>query len=73
LKLSGSTDAFNDWEGGVFTIQVLEVFRRWVWIFFRVETEWVRGAGVGAGVLQGPGMDDVLLGDYSSSGKDDDD
>ena len=21
-------------------MEVLEVFRRWVWIFFRVETEW---------------------------------
>ena len=53
--------------------------RRWIWIFFRVETEWVRNTE--RGVLGGPGQDDVLLGEYSddlgdfgySSGKDDDD
>lgn len=40
LKLSPHLDHFNDLEGGIFTMEVLEVFRRWVWIFFRVETEW---------------------------------
>ena len=64
LRLSKGLEGFNDWEGGIFTLQVLEVFRRWVWIFFRVETEWVRNVGNGLGV------DDILLGDYSS-GKDD--
>lgn len=68
LKLSRGLDQFNDWEGGIFCIEVLEVGRRWVWIFFRVETEWVRSM-TGPGVL---GQEDVLLGDYSS-GKDDDD
>ncbi len=66
LKLSPHLDQFNDWEGGIFCIQVLEVFRRWIWIFFRVETEWVRNTNTGLG------QDDILLGDYSS-GKDDDD
>lgn len=23
-------------------MEALEVFRRWIWIFFRVETEWGR-------------------------------
>ena len=67
LKLSHGMDGFNDWEGGIFTIQCLEVFRRWVWIFFRVETEWVRNSSSGLG------QDDILLGDYSSGSKDDDD
>ena len=40
LKLSPHLDHFNDLEGGIFTMEVLEVLRRWVWIFFRVETEW---------------------------------
>jgi hypothetical protein len=40
LKLSPHLDHFNDMEGGIFIIEVLEVFRRWVWIFLRVETEW---------------------------------
>ncbi|KFY98311.1 hypothetical protein V500_01744 [Pseudogymnoascus sp. VKM F-4518 (FW-2643)] len=66
LKLSPHLDQFNDWEGGIFCIQALEVFRRWIWIFFRVETEWVRNTSTGLG------QDDILLGDYSS-GKDDDD
>lgn len=50
--------------------------RRWMWIFFRVETEWVRNTGSGSafggnGVL-GMGMEDgVLLGDMY--GKDEDD
>ena len=40
FKLSPHLDHFNDLEGGIFLMEVLEVFRRWVWIFFRVETEW---------------------------------
>lgn len=40
LKLSPHLDHFNDLEGGIFTIELFEVFRRWVWVFFRVEAEW---------------------------------
>jgi hypothetical protein len=40
FKLSPHLDHFNDLEGGVFLMELLEVFRRWIWIFFRVETEW---------------------------------
>ena len=40
FKLSPRLDRFNDWEGGIFTMQLLEVLRRWIWIFFRVECEW---------------------------------
>lgn len=40
LKLSPHLDHFNDLEGGVFVMELLEVLRRWMWIFFRVETEW---------------------------------
>jgi EXS family len=72
LKLSPHLDHFNDLEGGIFVIELLEVFRRWVWIFFRVETEWgkfyiqslqsltwpVRGN-------KGPATDDILLGDFN--------
>ncbi|RMD41392.1 hypothetical protein DV735_g3762, partial [Chaetothyriales sp. CBS 134920] len=39
FKLSPHLDHFNDLEGGIFLIEVLEVARRWMWIFFRVETE----------------------------------
>lgn len=40
LKLSPHLDHFNDLEGGIFAMELLEVFRRFVWVFFRVETEW---------------------------------
>lgn len=40
LKLSPHLDHFNDLEGGIFVMEFLEVFRRFIWIFFRVETEW---------------------------------
>lgn len=40
FKLSPHLDHFNDLEGGIFFMECLEVFRRWVWIFLRVETEW---------------------------------
>ena len=40
FKLSPHLDHFNDLEGGIFLMEALEVFRRWMWIFFRVETEW---------------------------------
>ncbi|EAT88996.1 hypothetical protein HBI56_037470 [Parastagonospora nodorum] len=66
LKLSPHLDHFNDLEGGIFTMEVLEVFRRWVWIFFRVETEWVRNH-------RGPAPDDILLGDVGGSKYDDSD
>lgn len=40
FKLSPHLDHFNDLEGGIFLMELLEVFRRWIWVFFRVETEW---------------------------------
>lgn len=65
MKLNGRLDKLGDLESGIFLIEFLEVFRRWVWIFLRVETEWIRNSSTGLGV------DDILLGNYS--GKDDDD
>ncbi|MCJ1301311.1 protein-ER retention protein [Hypocenomyce scalaris] len=64
FKLSPHLDHFNDLEGGIFIMEFLEVLRRWMWVFFRVETEWVR-------TNRGPPPDDILLGDYN--GKIDDD
>ncbi|KAF2262531.1 EXS-domain-containing protein [Lojkania enalia] len=65
FKLSPHLDHFNDLEGGIFLMEVLEVFRRWIWIFFRVETEWVRNH-------RGPAPDDILLGDMSNKFDEDD-
>ncbi|KIX09545.1 uncharacterized protein Z518_00625 [Rhinocladiella mackenziei CBS 650.93] len=64
FKLSPHLDHFNDLEGGIFFMELLEVVRRWMWVFFRVETEWVRNN-------RGPAPDDILLGEFG--GKIDDD
>ncbi|PGH11492.1 hypothetical protein AJ79_04867 [Helicocarpus griseus UAMH5409] len=56
-RLSTRLDRVNGIEGGVFVLMFLEVIRRWMWIFFRVETEWVRNN-------RGPAPDDILLGDF---------
>lgn len=45
IKLSPHLDHYNDVEGGIFLMEALEVFRRWVWIFLRVEAEWGRSYG----------------------------
>lgn len=55
MKLSRHLDRFSNFEGGIFLIEFLEVFRRWVWIFFRSEAEWFRHNHPGLGV------DDMLL------------
>ncbi|KZF26823.1 EXS-domain-containing protein [Xylona heveae TC161] len=65
MKLSPHLDRFNDIESGIFVMQLLEVLRRWIWIFFRVETEWVRNNN------RGPAQDDILLANFN--GKIDDD
>ena len=69
LKLSPHLDHFADFESGIFLMELLEVGRRWMWIFFRVETEWVRTTSSRG--LGGPGPGDILLDDYGSD-KDDD-
>ncbi|OAA74033.1 exs [Cordyceps fumosorosea ARSEF 2679] len=68
MKLSPHLDRFSGWEVGIFVVELLEVFRRWVWIFFRAETEWIRTTS--SPVL---GLDDVLLGDYREADGDEED
>jgi len=43
VKLSLHLDFLNEMEGGIFVLELLEVCRRWVWVFFRVEREFVVG------------------------------
>ncbi|KAF3940231.1 hypothetical protein ABW19_dt0206393 [Dactylella cylindrospora] len=57
LKLSPHLDRYGDLEGGIFILQFLEIFRRWLWIFFRVETEWTRTEHRLGG--------DIMLGDFA--------
>lgn len=42
LKLSSHWYHLADHESSLFTLELLEIFRRWVWMFFRLESEWVR-------------------------------
>lgn len=67
LKLNAHLDKFTDFESSIFLLQSLEVFRRWVWIFFRIETEWLRNNTSGLAV------DDILLGDYQGKYDSDED
>lgn len=75
FKLSPHLDHFNDLEGGIFFMEILEVFRRWMWIFLRVETEWGQLCFMQYSKLiltvsivrnnRGPAPDDILLGEFS--------
>ncbi|KAK3394248.1 EXS family-domain-containing protein [Podospora didyma] len=56
-KMSSRLDHITDFESSLFVIELLEVFRRWVWVFFRVETEWIRSTAT----LE---VDDILMGDF---------
>ncbi|CAK7217686.1 protein-ER retention protein [Sporothrix eucalyptigena] len=70
LKLSPHLDHVADFESSLFLMQLLEVLRRWVWIFFRVETEWIRSTNnvdFGQGLLGGSGMGSSRSGSASSS------
>ncbi|KAM0802530.1 EXS family-domain-containing protein [Usnea florida] len=78
FKLSPHLDHFNDLEGSIFIMELLEVLRRWLWIFFRVETEWgkslcelsriVKNAKATAvRTNRGPPVEDILLGDMNES------
>ncbi|KAK3942189.1 protein ERD1 1 [Diplogelasinospora grovesii] len=67
LKLSPHLDHITDFESSIFVIQFLEVFRRWMWIFFRVETEWIRNTSTG------PGLDGMLLGNLGGDRYEDED
>lgn len=40
LKLSSTYSYLTEVEGGMFVFTFLELFRRWIWVFFRVENEW---------------------------------
>jgi EXS family len=46
LKLSSHLHSVAELESGIFLMEALELMRRWVWVFFRIEWEAVR-KGVG--------------------------
>jgi hypothetical protein len=42
MKLSTHLYHLSNIEGGVFLFELFEILRRWMWVFLRVETEWIR-------------------------------
>ncbi|KOS19603.1 Protein ERD1 -like protein 1 [Escovopsis weberi] len=61
MKLSPHLSKFSDFESGIFLIELFEVFRRWVWMFFRVETEWIRHLSTTGLPV---GTEEILLDNY---------
>lgn len=47
LKLSSHLHSIHEMESGIFVMEALEVVRRWMWVFLRVEWEAVRKGGGG--------------------------
>ncbi|KAK4054740.1 protein-ER retention protein [Microbotryomycetes sp. JL201] len=47
LKLSSHLHSIHEVEAGVFLMEGLEVLRRWMWVYFRIEWEAVRKGGGG--------------------------
>lgn len=47
LKLSSHLHSIHEIESGIFLMEALEVVRRWMWVFLRVEWEAVRKGGGG--------------------------
>ncbi|CCU74868.1 putative protein-ER retention protein (Erd1)/putative EXS family protein [Blumeria hordei DH14] len=44
LKVSPYAEYFGTVESGMMLLVWAEIFRRWVWLFLRLETEWIRRA-----------------------------
>ncbi|GAA6052303.1 hypothetical protein JCM3770_007240 [Rhodotorula araucariae] len=49
LKLSSHLHSAQEVESGVFAVELLEVVRRWMWVYLRIEWEAVRKGAGGAG------------------------
>ncbi|KAH8926068.1 EXS-domain-containing protein [Atractiella rhizophila] len=46
IKLSAHLHHVSEIESGIFLLEILEIVRRWLWIFFRVEWEWIKRSGL---------------------------
>ncbi|KAF9195089.1 protein-ER retention protein [Haplosporangium sp. Z 11] len=55
LKLVSNIQ-IEEYEGGVFTMQCLEVLRRWVWVTFRLESEMVKRVGYNDAMVGGASL-----------------
>lgn len=52
LKLSSHLHTIADLEGGIFMLEALELIRRWLWVFFRIEWETVKKGGGDSGSVE---------------------
>lgn len=52
LKLSSHLHSAQEVESGLFLIELMEVFRRWMWVYLRIEWEAVR-KGAGSEIVHG--------------------
>jgi hypothetical protein len=64
VKLSPHLDFLNEMEGGIFVLELLEVCRRWVWVFFRVEKEWTVSKELGAGAYSGMQEEGMMMSEF---------
>ena len=48
LKLSSHLHSIHEVESGIFLMEALEVMRRWMWVYLRLEWEAVRKGGGGS-------------------------
>lgn len=56
IKLSSHLHTINEIESGIFMMEALEVLRRWMWVYLRIEWEAVRkggGSNISAEELRG--------------------
>lgn len=69
LKLVSNIQ-IEEYEGGVFTMECLEVLRRWIWVLFRLESELVkRTAGPhGSESASNPAAVGLLMGESDMDG-----
>jgi len=51
LKLSSHLHNVTEFGSGVFIMEALEIARRWMWVFFRVEWECVKRESPGLGAV----------------------
>ncbi|KDE05144.1 hypothetical protein MVLG_04485 [Microbotryum lychnidis-dioicae p1A1 Lamole] len=57
LKMSSHLHSIHEIESGIFLMEALEVFRRWMWVYLRMEWEAVRKGGGGLGTNPSSAMD----------------
>lgn len=61
IKLSPHLHRVAEREQGIFTLEILEILRRWMWVYFRVEWEVVKAVDANVPTQQENGAPEVPL------------